>query len=338
MERLLALGASWPGAIAVSGGGDSIALMHLLARWAKRTGRTPPVVLTVDHRLRARSGSDARRTAQWAREEGLKTAILVRKGPKPAADVEAAARAARYSLLANWLARNGIASLFLGHTKEDQAETFLLRLARGSGLDGLSAMAPIAAFPLADRANLQLVRPLLKVSRATLRLHLARLGKCWLEDPMNEDASLSRVRVRKARPALDALGLSTQRLAEAADHLSRARESLEIVTNAVLTRAVRPCAEGVLVDELSLAAAPREVGLRALAAVLSAVSGQSYRPRFARLERLFDRIVTGRIGRGMTLHGCLIAPAKGSSAAFGPRTLLVTQENRKKAAKVGNAV
>ena len=126
--------------VAVSGGGDSLALMHLLARWARTRRLTAPVVLTVDHGLRKTSAGDARQVAAWAKKAGLKAHVLVWRGKKPKSGIEALAREARYRLMGTWMTKQGINTLFVGHTEDDQAETFLLRLARGSGLDGLAAM------------------------------------------------------------------------------------------------------------------------------------------------------------------------------------------------------
>lgn len=294
-------GRPWPGAVAVSGGGDSLALMHLLADWAKAARQTPPVVLTVDHGLRAGSRADAGKVRRWAKAVGLKAQVLRWEGEKPKGDIEAAAREARYRLMAKWCRAHGIAALYVGHTRDDQAETFLLRLARGSGLDGLAAMREVAPCP-ADPA-LSLVRPLLTFERNTLREHMTARGQEWLEDPMNADPRFARVRMREALALLD---IPASRIASAAAHLDRAREALEAVTEAVLRRAVRP--DG-LIEPAALISAPREVGLRALAWLLTRASGQPYRPRFERLERLFDRIAAGELGGGSTLHGCKIAPA-----------------------------
>jgi tRNA(Ile)-lysidine synthase len=127
-------------------------------------------------------------------------------------------------------------------------------------------------------------------------------------------------------PQLEQAGLTRARIASAAGHLTRAREALETVTAAVLARAVRVQEDAVQLDAPALAAAPREVGLRALAQVLMTVSGRSYRPRFERLERLFDRICADEIGRGATLHGCKIWTAPSKKRAFGPGTLVIARE------------
>ena len=151
---------------------------------------------------------------------------------------------------------------------------------------------------------------------------------------MNQDLAFDRVKIRKARSALAEAGLSTARIAAAASHLARAREALEIVTGAVLARAMRPLREGdgVLLESAALAAAPREVGLRALAAVLMAVGGQPYRPRFESLERLFNRIVDGGFKGGATLHGCQISPAP---SKFESHDLLVRAERPRKTGSSG---
>ena len=321
-------------AVAVSGGSDSLALMHLLAASARAAKIAAPTVLTVDHGLRAGSTKDAKKVAAFAKQAGLKAAILSWRGKKPKAGIEAAAREARYQLMGAWLTRHRIGTLFVGHTQDDQAETFLLRLARGSGLDGLSAMQMRAPWPVQDFPQLTVARPLLTFRRQELRDYLTLLGQSWLDDPMNQDLAFDRVKIRKARAALAEAGLSTARIAAAASHLARAREALEIVTGAVLARAMRPLREGdgVLLESAALAAAPREVGLRALAALLMAVGGQAYRPRFESLERLFDRIAGGSLKGGATLHGCQIGPAPRN---FGGPDLLVRPERPRKTGSSG---
>ena len=326
MDRL-ALQGAWPGAVAVSGGGDSLALMHLLANWAKARKAPPPVVLTVDHGLRAGSAGAARQVARWAKAAGLKAHILTAKGPAPRSDIEAQARIARYALMGDWLVKKRIGALYVGHTQDDQAETFLLRLGRGSGLDGLSAMQAFAPFPQIGFAGLAVARPLLGIKREGLRDWLTARRLAWLEDPMNQEARFARGKIRLLAAQLEAAGIPPARIAAAAGHLARAREALDLVTQAVLERAARPSGEAVLLDPLALAAAPREVGLRALARALMAMSGAQYRPRFDALERLYDRVCSGKLGGGATLAGCRLAPAPRRLQAFGAQTLVLARES-----------
>jgi len=335
MDALVAAGAPWPGAIAVSGGGDSVALMHLLAAWARKRKRQAPSIVTVDHGLRAGSDRDARKVVHWAKAAGLKSRALRWEGAHPDSDVEAAARQARYRLMGEWAHANDIEGLYVAHTLDDQAETFLLRLIRGSGLDGLSAMRTVAPYPIPGFGQLRVVRPLLSFERAHVRAHLTARKIQWVEDAMNEDERFARVRLRKAWPALEGAGLSKLRVAAAAAHLARARDALEMVTDAVFRRAVRPARGGVHVDGIALVSAPREIGLRTLAQLLQLVSGKPYRPRFERLERLYDEIAKGTIGRGCTLHGCRIALVPKRDGVFGQGTLGIVPENVPHRAKGG---
>jgi len=326
MDGLIAAGAPWPAAIAVSGGSDSVALMHLAARWAKRRRRPQPPVLTVDHGLRPDSDRDARVVQRWATSYGLKAHTLRWKGVKPTSDIEAQAREARYGLIGAWLSRNAVHGVCVGHTRDDQAETFLLRLARGSGLDGLSAMRPQAPFPVEQFRHVSVVRPLLSFGREDLRRYLEGLDQPWLDDPMNDETRFRRSALRHHRPVLDALGLTASRIADAADHLARARDALDEVTIAVLARSCRMEGRTALLAREALVAAPREVALRALARMLMAVSGNTYRPRFERLERVFAWLENGNLSRSCTLHGCHIGRAPKRIATFGEETVLIAPE------------
>ncbi len=330
MDRLVAAGASWPGAAALSGGGDSLCLMHLLADWAAKRKLPAPIVLTVDHGLRPGSDKDARKAVALARKRGLKAQLLTRKGKIPNGDIEAAAREARYTLMGNWLAKNKIAALYVGHSRDDQAETFLLRLARGSGLDGLCAMRETAPWPIEGFAALTVVRPMLGLTRSDLRAHLKARGHIWAEDPMNADPRFARARIRKLLPALEDAGLSAGRIASAAAHLARARAALELASDAVLAGVAAAEKGRVFVDAAALVAAPREIGLRVLARLLMGVSGRAYRPRFEALERLYDAIQTGK--PAATLHGCALAPAPRRLQRFGPKTLVLVRESSRKKA------
>ena len=327
---MAAAGAPWPGAVAVSGGSDSLALMFLLRDWAKNAGLPPPVMLCVDHALRPGSAGEARKVVHLAKAAGLPARILVRKGEAPRSGSEAAAREARYRLMGEWAKQSGVKAIYVGHTRDDQAETFLLRLARGSGVDGLAAMRAVAPYPVNEFSGLVLVRPLLAFDREALRDELRARDQSWLDDPMNADPHFARVRIRNAWPALEAMGLSKERVADAAAHLARARAALDKVSQAVQARACRFDGADALLDPAALTGAPRELGLRALAAVLMEVSEQPYRPRFERLERLFDQIGDGSLGAGRTLHGCRIGPAPAARACFGRGTLLVRREEKRR--------
>jgi len=293
-------------AVAVSGGADSMALLLLTAAWAAaRRGRV--AALTVDHGLRPESALEAGQVARWAEGRGIAHRTLPWAGLKPSRNIEAAARAARYRLLEEWCAGAGIFHLLVAHHEDDQAETFLLRLARGSGLDGLAAIAP-----LVERPGCRLLRPLLSLQKARLVATLEAHGQAWLEDGSNRSDRFARVRLRAARALLAREGLGAARLAATARRLARARQALELPLARLLAEAAIPDPAGFIrLDPGPLLRAAPELALRALAAVLMAVGGADYPPRLERLERLAAEI-TGGLQRGRTLGGCRIVPDHGA--------------------------
>jgi len=292
-------------AVAVSGGADSLALCLLTAAWTRRRGGMT-TALTVDHGLRRGAAAEARRVAGWLAGCGIRHRTLRWTGIKPTRNIQAEARTARYELLSRWCRRHGILHLFLGHHLEDQAETLLLRLARGSGAEGLAAMAAIQ-----EMRDLRWLRPLLGVPKARLVATLERRGQEWVEDPTNADIAHARVRIRSMLPNLAREGASTERLAATAGRLGRVRAVLEADTAALLARAVAAHPAGFCHLSLQeLIAAPADIALRALARILVTIGGQAYPPRHERLERLYDNLVTGSISGGWTLAGCRITPRR----------------------------
>ena len=308
-------------AVAVSGGADSMALALLAHAWAARRGGRA-LALTVDHGLRPGSAAEARKVKRLLAARGIDHRILVWRGAKPGTNLQAAARAARYRLLGECCRRLGVLHLLLAHHREDQAETLLLRLARGSGVEGLAAMAPVA-----ERAELRLLRPLLGVPREQLKATLAKAAAGWVEDPSNRDPRHARVRLRALMPALAAEGMTAPRLAATAARLGRARQALEAeVAHLLGASATVDPAGHVLLAAAPLAAAEAEVGLRALARVLQSVGGSAHPPRLERLERLYREIAAAGLPAPRTLGGCRILRAP---ARHGRDLLLVCREWRR---------
>jgi tRNA(Ile)-lysidine synthase len=310
--------------------------MHLMAGWVSANGAVPPSVLTVDHGLRPDSASEALKVKAWAENTGLSATLLRWRGSKPATTgVESRARTARYRLMGKWCIQHRVRHLFVAHTSDDEAETFLLRLGRGSGLDGLAAMARCGPLPVRGMHSVTLLRPLLDFTRAELRTWLASRGVAWLEDPMNSDSAFARVRVRKLIPVLSEAGISPARIVSASRHLARARAALEMATDAFLAAHCEFRTEGAAIDTRQLANLPQEIGLRAMAQVLMRVGGGDYRPRFESLSRIF-RAAIGRDFRRHTLAGCCIGRAPKSKASFGPQTIWIERETGRKSRPRGN--
>lgn len=290
--------------LAVSGGADSTALMHLARRWHDGNGKDSPqfTVLTVDHSLRPGSAREAAWVAGRAHTLGLRCAVLRWTPGAKRSRIQADARQARYDLMAGYAYANGLDALVTAHHLDDQAETLLMRLGRGSGLDGLAGIPERGHW-----AGLAVLRPFLDVPKARLAATLRALGEDWIEDPSNEDERFERVRLRRAMDELQSLGIGAQALARSARRLRRAREALEQAAGRFLERHASLDEAGFCrIDSGALAAAPEEIALRALAAAIQGVGGRVSPPRMAKLEALHHSLTHGDAAPA-TLGGCRVA-------------------------------
>jgi tRNA(Ile)-lysidine synthase len=213
--------------LAVSGGPDSIALMWLAARWRRTLARGPRLIaVTVDHGLRAEAKAEARDVKRLARALDLPHRTMRWTGAKPKTGLPAAARAARYRLLAQAARASGATHILTAHTRDDQAETLLMRLLRGSGIAGLAAMARQS-----ERDGVLLARPFLHVSKSQLIATLKKAKLGFADDPTNRDPSFTRPRLRTLMPVLAAEGGDTRNLARLASRLARANQAVEVLVD-----------------------------------------------------------------------------------------------------------
>ncbi len=313
-----------PIAVAVSGGADSMALMHIAARAlelvpplppVRRTDRAHLIVLTVDHGLRAGSASDAAWVVSQAEAAGLTCRVLRWEAEKPTQGIQAAARAARYRLMHEALIEEARSfdcverALLTAHHCEDQAETFVMRLARGSGIDGLSAMQRMAQISTGIGTQLALHRPLLDLPKSRLVATLKAADLDWREDPSNERDDFERVRVRKALASLAELGITSDAIARSATRLSRARSSIQ--RQALEAVDLNVDWHGGQFGSIALDALgdlSEEIAMRVLGKMIAAYSGEAPEPRLSELESLAERIraTSERAwpARAATLGGC----------------------------------
>jgi tRNA(Ile)-lysidine synthase len=213
--------------LAVSGGPDSIALMWLAARWRRALARGPRLVaVTVDHGLRPEAAREARDVKRLARTLGLPHRTVRWTGAKPKTGLPAAARAARYRLLAEAARVNGATHILTAHTRDDQAETLLMRMLRGSGIAGLAAMARQS-----QRDGVWLARPFLYISKSQLVATLEKAKIGFADDPTNRDTRFTRPRLRAIMPVLAAEGGDTRNLARLAARLARANAAVEVLVD-----------------------------------------------------------------------------------------------------------
>ncbi len=217
-----------PVALAVSGGGDSMALMHLFAEWrrAHPLGEgLRDVIYSVDHGLRPESADEVAFVKSAAmmlglRAEGLKLEGL--KGLKAGSGLQARAREARYKAMTEAMDQYGAATLLTGHTLDDQAETVLMRLKRGSGVQGLAAIRPVRKIH-----GVTVRRPLLSHSRSELRAWLKGRDIKWRDDPGNENEMYERVAIRKMLSQMDDDGEASRLIALSARRLQRVERALD---------------------------------------------------------------------------------------------------------------
>jgi tRNA(Ile)-lysidine synthase len=292
------LGPDFPKGIglAASGGGDSMAMLHLAAPWARVMG-IRLWVATIDHGLRTESAAEAELVAQACTDLGLPHSTLKWDGWDGKGNLQASARAARHDLLGRW--RGEVRHILFGHTQDDQAETVLMRLARGSGVEGLSGMS--ARQTISNTSDAWTVlRPLLSTTRAELRHYLRVLHIPYVDDPTNDDPTYDRVKARKALDALAPLGLTAQTLAQTASRMARARTALEHLAADAAQSCIRAAHYDVQFDRDAFAALGRDTQLRLLARALQMVASNPYRPRATSLEDLLDRTLAGGDG---VLHG-----------------------------------
>jgi len=305
---LKGLGISQPFAVAVSGGADSVAVMRLAIDWCHSQGIEKPVILTVDHGLRPGSASEAARVGEWAKALGVPHSVLRWTGPRPRSNIQALAREARYRLLASAMSKRGISLLLTGHNLDDQAENFLIRLARGSGLEGLAGMSPRAAFPLAGLQGMTLVRPALAFPHQRLVATLKACGQAWIDDPSNTNDRFQRVKIRALAPALSAAGITPERIAGAAAHLRRAQDASAAAIARLRQEAVDVSPFGyAMLRTAPFVAAPRDHGLRLLSRLLAMIGGNAYPPRLELAEAACDWIAGGGPPRGRTVAGCRLS-------------------------------
>lgn len=290
-----------PCLLAVSGGPDSTALMHAAA-----AARGPAALhaATVDHGLRPEARDEAEAVARQAGALGIPHTILTwsPRGPHPGTGIQAAARAARYRLLAAHATEVGAARLLTAHTRDDQAETVLMRLCAGSGPAGLAGMRPERDLG----AGLTLARPFLRLAKASLVAWCDARGIAYLRDPSNQDERFARARLRRMLPLLAAEGLTVERLVRLAERAARDDAALDRLAADALARLTR-AGEGVI-DGRALAVLPEAIALRVLDRALDQAGA---RPgRLERLERLADALLSAlREGRPQrrTFRGFLIA-------------------------------
>lgn len=296
-------GGSAPGRIgvAVSGGSDSLALLYLLHQW----GRADLTAATVDHGLRPEAAAEAARVAEICAGLDVPHQTLEWGRWAGSGNLQSEARKARYALLAHWAQDQGRDAVCLAHTMDDQAETFLMRLAREAGVDGLSGMEP--AF---RRQGVAFLRPLLETRRSDLRSYLESRHVGWIDDPSNDDDAFDRIKARKALVALEPLGIDAARLSGTIGNLRSARQALDATAQAIVLKHCHEENGDLLFDESAFRERQSEIVRRIGVAAVRWIGETDYPPR--KSAQFSEILPWARSGGTCTLRGCLLTANGGN--------------------------
>ncbi|MBX9772818.1 MAG: tRNA lysidine(34) synthetase TilS [Xanthobacteraceae bacterium] len=301
--------------LAVSGGPDSTALMVLAARWRGR-GRSPKLVaVTVNHGLREEAKREAKAVEKLAHKLGIEHRTLEWVGRKPKTGLQEAARLARYRLLCDVAREVGAAHVLTAHTRDDQAETILIRMARGSGVSGLAGMLAYSSIPTQEGRDLGLVRPLLGIPKSRLIATLKAARIRYANDPSNRDPRFTRSRLRELMPALAREGLTASRLAALARRVQRVEETLRqvmVAANKKVAPGPWPAEGPVTMQTDMFADLPREVALRLLGRAI-AWTGDEGSVELGKLETFcdeMDRALRDATKFRRTLAGALVTAGR----------------------------
>ncbi|QOD38658.1 tRNA lysidine(34) synthetase TilS [Candidatus Wolbachia massiliensis] len=296
-------------AVAVSGGVDSIALLHLMIGWTKKRQCLPPIALTVNHGLRSESQKEAEFVVNYAKELGVKESFILHwEKQNVKGNVQLKARKARYKLLTEWCKNNNVKYLLVAHHKDDQAETFLLRLERGSGIDGLSSMDYQSFLN-----NVCILRPLLNFSRSEIEKYANFHQLKWVEDRSNQDLKYRRTLYRNLLKASDNQEILTERICLTALHMKRAAKALLHYTRLAFNDCVNVHDLGYIEIQLSeFYKVPEEIALRLLLYSIMTISSKYYKPRYNSLIAIFNKILRKDNDVNCTLSECKIRQCRES--------------------------
>ncbi|MEQ1618521.1 MAG: tRNA lysidine(34) synthetase TilS [Terricaulis sp.] len=307
IERALPAAGEGPIVVALSGGGDSLALLHLLC---EQVGAAKLHAIIVDHGLRPGAADDAQRALSFAHAAGVEGEIATLAWPDGPKRAQQAARVARYRALCECARRAGARVIALGHTCDDQAETLMMRAAAGTGWRGLAGMAQIAPAPVWPQGRgILAMRPLLGVRREALRACLRARQAEWLDDPANSNLAYERVRTRARLAALERGGFDPERLRALAAALRALALRIDAAAAGLVGAAVQVEGDAVRIAVEPWVAADAETRRRALAVLIAAVAGAERSPPPGALFRLDSALAAANF-RGATLHGARLTPSE----------------------------
>jgi tRNA(Ile)-lysidine synthase len=287
-------------AVAVSGGCDSLALTFLLQEFCQKT-KINLTALTIDHKIRKSSTQEAKNLAKLLKEKNISHKILtIPQNKIPKSNIEANLRQLRYEMLHQFCQKNQIEHLFLGHILSDVSENFLIRLFRGSGLDGLSAISEISTYQ-----KIKLIRPLLNVSKDELKNYLKAKKIKWFEDETNEDEKFLRNKIRKFLNSFDpdsslrvlqskarqSSNIIHMRIKNAADEIANSRDFIDAILLQEAKKIIKITKDGFLINIVKLKKLDEKISLKILALILMENARKPYKPRLENLKNFHQKLI-----------------------------------------------
>lgn len=282
-------------AIAVSGGGDSLALCLMM----KAAGHDV-VALHFNHKLRPGADSEASWLQQTLKAQGIDCHTGQWNGEKTTTNLQQQARHARYRYFQDVCQEHGYTGVYLGHTLDDQLETFWLRLAHGSGIHGLG----LPLKPKTQIEGLAIFRPMLPLRRQDLRAWLTEYGHTWLEDPSNQNEQFYRVRIRQILPNLEKWGLGAETILPLMQKCASLEATLQGDTAEKLQNILSEKDNNVHINNM-LFEYPEAIQKRIIIHVCKRYGGENYPPRSHKIDRLLKGLA---VGRTMPLGGLIFRP------------------------------
>ncbi|MFT5703141.1 MAG: tRNA(Ile)-lysidine synthase [Rickettsiales bacterium] len=307
-------------AVAVSGGLDSMALLLLLKNFLDQEGsKTEIFCVSIDHNIRSNSAADAQFVADFCHKNSINCTVLKSYlEQSPESDIENSLRQVRYNLFEQFCDSQKIEHIFIAHHEQDLAENFLIRLFRGSGIDGLSAIPKISF-----HGKLQIIRPLLDFSKDDLRQYLLAQKVDWVEDETNEDEKFLRNKIRNFLQTLPDSGAINSRIALASNAILEAREILAKETKENFPKIFTPYladpadSEGLILDIDKFKKLKKSIATRYLSLALMEVSGRKYKPRLKKLERIYWLIMNDELKQKEGCYGCVLSEILGKKSGSG---------------------
>lgn len=291
-------------AVAVSGGCDSLALTLLLKEFSK-INNIQLLAITIDHKMRQNSSLEAKEVAKiLSKEEVFHQILEIKNNEVFDKNIEANMRKYRYDLLYEFCQKNEVNHLFLGHHINDVAENFLIRLFRGSGLDGLSTMKESSEFK-----KIKLIRPLLNITKSELKNYLLQKNISWIEDESNKDEKFLRNKIRNFLESFEESDLIAKRIKNSTDEISEIRDYFDDL--------MLEYAQEIL--EFSMNENPRflinldklkkineKYALKILSLIFMEISQRNYKPRLKELKIFYYYLLQNQKIKPRNFYGCSV--------------------------------